>query len=158
MKTVRDSKQLSAIQRQSALANLQNAGAILRVGICSSDEIDEIGILVATKLAMKRAIDSLMIPPDYLLLDAIDLPDVSVPQRPIIRGDSICLSISAASIVAKVTRDAIMQRADEIFPGYGFAKHKGYGTRQHMECLSRLGPCPIHRFSFAPVRYLRERV
>lgn len=149
---VRDSKQLSAKQREAALEGLQQAGAVLRVGECSSQEIDEIGILNATKLAMKRAIDSLLIQPQHLLLDAIKLPSVDIPQTSIIKGDAKCLSIAAASIVAKVTRDGMMEQMDVKYPGYGFSSHKGYGTKFHMESLNRLGPCPIHRFSFAPVR------
>ena len=149
---VRDSKQLSATQRETALEHLQRAGAVLRVGACSSQEIDEIGILNATKLAMKRAVDSLILKPEHLLLDAIKLPSIDIPQTSIIKGDAKCLSIAAASIVAKVTRDDLMHQMDVLYPGYGFSKHKGYGTRAHMESLNRLGPCPIHRFSFAPVR------
>ncbi len=149
---VRDSKQLSAKQRRIALEHLQEAGAILRIGVCSSEEIDEIGILNATKLAMMRAVDLLMFRPQHLLLDAIELPSLDIPQTSIIKGDATCLSIAAASIVAKVTRDAMMEQMDAQYPGYGFARHKGYGTRVHIESLNRLGPCPIHRYSFAPVR------
>jgi len=108
----------------------------------------------ATRLAMRRALDSLALLPQFLLLDALSLHEVVIPQRPIIHGDALCLSIAAASIVAKVTRDRIMEQEDAAHPGYGFARHKGYGTAEHLFNLRRLGPCPIHRFSFAPVRAL----
>ncbi len=103
---------------------------------------------------MKRAVDSLALLPQFLLLDAVSLPEVPIPQKPIIRGDALCLSIAAASIVAKVTRDRIMQDEDAEYPGYGFARHKGYCTPEHLRNLKLLGPCPIHRYSFAPVRDL----
>ena len=125
------------------------------VGVGSSTpfEIDSIGIVPATRLAMTRAIDDLGVAPDHLLIDALLLPDVSVPQTPIIKGDTISISIAAASIVAKVTRDLLMAESYEArHPGYGFARNKGYGTAEHMEGLGKLGPCPIHRHSFAPVR------
>lgn len=149
---IRDSKQLSPAQREKALIYLQSRGVVMQVGACSSREIDEIGIVPATRLAMKRALDSLTITPQFLLLDALSLPDVPIPQKSIIRGDALCLSIAAASIVAKVFRDRLMVEQDDAYPDYGFARHKGYGTREHLESLRRLGPCPIHRFSFAPVR------
>ena len=100
---------------------------------------------------MQRALNSVTLLPQFLLLDAITLPQVSIPQKAIIRGDSLCISISAASIVAKVTRDNLMKTEDEVYPGYGFARHKGYGTPGHMRSLERLGPCAIHRHSFAPI-------
>ena len=101
---------------------------------------------------MVRAVESLMFRPQHLLLDAIEIQSLDIPQTSIIKGDAKCLSIAAASIVAKVTRDAMMEQMDAQYPGYGFARHKGYGTRVHIESLNRLGPCPIHRYSFAPVR------
>ncbi len=153
---VRDSKQLSKTQREKALFHLQETALALEVGICSSQEIDEIGIVEATRLAMSRAINSLALSPQYLILDAITLPKVSIPQKPIIRGDALCLSIAAASIVAKVYRDRLMEQQDEAFPGYGFARNKGYGTREHMTKLKQLGPCSIHRYTFAPVREAAE--
>ena len=149
---VRDSKQLTKPQREKALFHLQDVALGLEVGICSSQEVDVLGIVEATKLAMSRAINSLVIKPQFLLLDAITLQKVDLPQKSIIRGDALCLSIAAASIVAKVTRDRLMEQMDEAFPDYGFVRNKGYGTREHMTKLKQLGPCPIHRFSFAPVR------
>lgn len=150
---VRDSKQLTPAQRRHALSHLQEAALALEVGMCSPQEIDELGIVPATRLAMMRALSSLARSPQFLLLDAISLPEAGIPQRAIIRGDQTCLSIAAASIVAKVTRDRIMEeQEDAAHPGYGFARHKGYATAEHLRSLSLLGPCPIHRYSFAPVR------
>ena len=151
---MRDSKQITPAQREYALAHLQESALAIQVGACSPAEIDDINILEATRLAMKRAVDSLALLPQFLLLDAVSLPEVPIPQKPIIRGDALCLSIAAASIVAKVTRDRIMQDEDAAYPGYGFARHKGYCTPEHLHNLKLLGPCPIHRYSFAPVRDL----
>jgi ribonuclease HII len=116
--------------------------------------IDERNILQATKYAMREAIDQLTIPPHALLVDAIHLPDIEFLQRSIIKGDELCLSIAAASIIAKVTRDRIMVQLHELFPAYGFAQHKGYGTEEHLAALREHGASPHHRRSFAPVREL----
>ena len=151
---VRDSKQMTPVQRERVFPYLRDAAVALEVGVCSSGEVDELGIVAATRLAMKRAIDSLPLVPQFLLLDAINLPDVPIPQKAIVHGDALCLSIAAASIAAKVTRDRMMEEADRTYPGYGFAKHKGYGTAEHLRNLERLGPSEIHRYSFAPVRRL----
>lgn len=147
-----DSKQLPANDRELVYtAILEHA---VGVGIGSADvaEIDRLNILEATRLAMRRAIDQLAPPPDYILIDAVVLPGVNVPTRPIIKGDSLSVSIAAASIIAKVTRDRLMARYHEIFPEYGFLSHKGYGTAEHLERLARHGPCSIHRRTFAPVQ------
>ena len=150
---IRDSKQMSADQRASAYAEIRRYAMAVGIGSCAPSEIDSIGIVPATRLAMTRALDDLGVTPDHLLIDAISLTDVDVPQTPIIKGDSISISIAAASIVAKVTRDRLMAESYESrYPGYGFARNKGYGTAEHMEALRKLGPCPIHRYSFAPVR------
>ena len=151
---IRDSKQLTALQREEAAAALQTQASALEIGVCSPREVDTLGIVGATQLAMRRALDSVSLLPQYLLLDAFPLPDVDIPQKAIIKGDAKCLSIAAASIVAKVARDRLMCLEDEAHPGYGFARHKGYGTREHMRNLQLLGPCPIHRRSFAPVRHM----
>lgn len=116
--------------------------------------IDERNILQATKYAMRAALDQLAIAPQALLLDAIKLPDIELLQRSIIKGDELCLSIAAASIIAKVTRDRIMIRLHEHYPAYGFAQHKGYGTEAHLATLRLYGATPHHRRSFAPVREL----
>lgn len=152
VKHVRDSKQLSAHQRKRVLNLLKEASVTLQVGISSHNEIDEYGIVSATHLAMERALNAVPLMPQFLLLDGYPLPTVSVPQKHIIRGDSKCLSIAAASIVAKVTRDHIMEQQDDLYPCYGFAKHKGYATKEHLLNLRNFGPSPIHRYSFAPVR------
>lgn len=124
------------------------------VGMGSVELIDERNILQATKYAMREAISQLLIPPQALLLDAVFLPDVPLPQRSIIKGDTLCLSIAAASIIAKVTRDRLMLELHEQYPAYGFAQHKGYGTEAHLAALRQYGVTPVHRRSFAPVREL----
>jgi ribonuclease HII len=152
---IRDSKQLSAGQREEGYEWLVENCVSYGTGACGPDEIDRIGIVAATRLAMARALDLLEPQPDHLLIDALELPSVSLPQTPIIKGDAVCLSIASASIIAKVTRDRLMETVFEPeFPGYGFGAHKGYGTAEHMDALRRLGPCPIHRMTFAPVRDL----
>ena len=151
---IRDSKQLTALQREEADAELHKQDAVLEVGVCSPQEVDTLGIVGATQLAMRRALNSVALLPQYLLLDAFPLPKVDIPQKAIIKGDAKCLSIAAASIIAKVARDKLMRLEEEAHPGYGFARHKGYGTREHMRNLQLLGPCPIHRRSFAPMRHM----
>ena len=149
---IRDSKQLSAQARLEAFACITELALDSGIGACDSAEIDSMGIANATRLAMARALEELDAPPDHLLIDALELPALSIPQRSIIKGDSISYSIAAASIVAKVTRDRLMAEVFEAsFPGYGFAVHKGYGTREHLAALTELGPCPIHRRSFRPI-------
>ena len=153
---VRDSKMLTPHQREASVYTMEMASVTMCTGAATSREIDSVGIVEATRVAMARAIDALPIRPQFLLIDALLLPDVDLPQRAIIKGDAKCLSIAAASIVAKVTRDAMMRDADTSYPGYGFAQHKGYATQQHRDALEQLGPCDIHRFTFAPVRRLAE--
>jgi ribonuclease HII len=114
--------------------------------------IDSLNILKATKLAMMQAVEELPKQPHFLIIDRVTLPQCPIPQKGITRGDRLCLSIACASIIAKVTRDRMMQEFDQTYPGYGFAQHKGYGTGEHMSCLRKLGPSPIHRLYFAPVR------
>lgn len=149
---VRDSKQLTLSQRETVFGYMVESGVTLGVGVVSHEVIDERGIASATKLAMRYAIEQLPTRPDYLLIDYVRLPAVRIPQKSVIDGDSICFSIAAASIVAKVTRDRLMVELDSQFPGYGLAQHKGYGTREHLEALRKLGPCPIHRKTFEPVK------
>ena len=151
VRMVRDSKMLTARQREQVMPYLRDAALALEVGSCSAGEVDSLGIVQATRLAMRRAVDALPLHPTFLLLDALTLPDLPIPQKAIVKGDSLCLSIAAASIVAKVNRDRIMREFDDLYPGYGFADHKGYATSQHLTNLRRLGPSPIHRYSFAPV-------
>ena len=155
VRLVRDSKQLTPAQREYVLPYLKDAARALEVGMSSAQEVDDLGIVSATHLAMKRALNSLALMPQYLLLDAFPLPGVGIPQKAIVHGDALCLSIAAASVVAKVTRDRIMEGHDDIYPSYGFARHKGYATREHLRNLRVHGPCPMHRYSFAPVREWR---
>ena len=149
---IRDSKQMTRAQREYVLAHLEDFALALAAESSSHQEVDELGIVGATRLAMRRALSALPVQPDYLLLDAFPLPGVGTPQKPIVHGDAKCLSIAAASVVAKVTRDRFMEEQDGLYPAYGFARHKGYPTREHLHKLRALGPCSIHRYSFAPVR------
>ncbi len=148
-----DSKQMTEAQRETAFEALVAAGVSHAVGACSSDEIDAIGIAAATKLAMGRAVEGLDPQPQHLLIDALKLEGIELPQTSIIKGDAVSMSIAAASVIAKVTRDRLMASVfEEQFPVYGFASHKGYGTAAHMAALREHGPCDIHRSSFRPVR------
>ena len=149
---VKDSKQLSPARRDFLYNHIQETAITIGVGIVSSDIIDHRGIIRATRLAMKQAIDRLSPLPESLLIDYMLLPEVPLPQKGITHGDSLCFSIACASIVAKVTRDHLMLETDSTYPGYGFAQHKGYGTKEHFSCLRRLGPSPIHRRSFRPIK------
>ncbi len=149
---IRDSKQLTPAQREEAADVLSEKALSTSTGLASNEEIDRIGIAPATRLAMARAVNALPLQPQFLLLDAFPLPDVDIPQKTIVRGDALCLSIAAASIVAKVERDRLMVEHDGRYPGYGFASHKGYASSHHLEALRERGPSPIHRRSFAPVR------
>lgn len=155
LKLVRDSKQLSSRQREKVFDLVRHAGIPFGLGSVPHATIDEIGVARATRMAMAQAIEALPSRPDFLLIDAMPLREVNLPQKSIIRGDQISFSIACASIMAKVSRDRQMTELDSAYPGYGLARHKGYGTRQHLQCLGRLGPCAIHRRSFAPVVQLR---
>lgn len=143
-----DSKKLSAKKREALYEEVLEKAVAVGIGMASPARIDEINILQATYEAMRAAIADLGVSPDLLLNDAVTIPQVEIPQVPIIKGDAKSISIAAASIVAKVTRDRLMEAYDEVFPGYGFGKHKGYGTREHIAALKELGPTPIHRRSF----------
>ncbi len=153
---VRDSKQMTAKAREAVLPQIRASAIASAVGTAGHREVDEVGIVEATRLAMMRAIGRLSVRPDYLLIDAVELPDQGTPQKSIIRGDSTCFSIAAASILAKVYRDLLMARAERSYPGYGFASNKGYASAGHLEALRRLGPCKIHRRSFSPVSALLQ--
>ena len=152
LKLVRDSKELSPRKREFLFDLIREEALAADTGIMSHEVIDDINILQATLLAMRQAVEKLPKNPHFLLIDRLTLPGCVIPQRGITRGDKLCLSISCASIIAKVTRDRMMEKFDAVYPGYGFARHKGYGTREHISCLQRLGPSPIHRLSFAPVK------
>ena len=143
-----DSKKLSPAKREALYEEIMEKAEAVGVGMASPARIDEINILQATYAAMREAVDNLGVTPELLLNDAVTIPDVSIPQVPIIKGDAKSVSIAAASIIAKVTRDRLMVQYDEILPGYGFARHKGYGSKDHIEAIRRLGPTPIHRQTF----------
>ena len=149
---VADSKQLTPAQRQRLYDLVLQEAAAWAVGVEPAASIDAIGIAAATRSAMRAAILCLPQLPDFLLIDYVHLPALAIPQRSLVRGDSTVLSIAAASIVAKVTRDRLMAELDRRFPGYGLERHKGYGTAGHQTALRRLGPCPEHRLSFHPVQ------
>ena len=145
---VNDSKKLSSKRRQELKLEIEEKAIAVGVGIIDEKRIDEINILNATKEAMRMAVSQLKVEPDLVLIDAVHLDGIAMEQRSIIKGDALSVSIAAASIIAKETRDAIMVEMDEQYPGYGFAGHKGYGTAQHIQAIKELGPCPIHRRSF----------
>jgi ribonuclease HII len=154
LRGVRDSKQCTPKQRDELFERIQETALAVGVGAVPPGRIDEIGIVPATREAMAQAVSQLKVRPDALLIDALRLPDLSLPQRPLTRGDARSLSIAAASIVAKVTRDRTMVSLDAQHGAYGFARHKGYGTRGHQQALAFLGPSPIHRLSYAPLKKL----
>ncbi len=143
-----DSKKLSEKKREALYDEIMEKAVATGIGMVGPGRIDEINILQATYEAMRQAIKNLKVRPDLLLNDAVTIPEVDIPQVPIIKGDAKSVSIAAASIIAKVTRDRLMVEYDKIMPGYDFAKNKGYGTKVHMEALRELGPTPIHRRSF----------
>jgi len=149
---VRDSKIMTPTQRESWMVIIKETAVSFGLGLASAQEIDTLGIISATRIAASRAINNLAIDPDWLLLDYLHLPDIPILQISLIKGDMRSLSIAAASVLAKTTRDAILIQLDDQYPGYGFAKHKGYGTKSHTEAIKRLGPSPVHRMSFAPIR------
>ncbi len=149
---VRDSKQLSSVVRQRLVTRILDVALAVGVGRGEQQEIDALGIVPATRLAMQRALAALSVSPEALVIDALRLPGVNLPQDAFPYADARSLSVAAASIIAKVARDRWMVDVAEIdFPGYGFAQHKGYGTQQHREALVRLGVCPLHRLTFRPV-------
>lgn len=153
---LRDSKQLTAAARERLAPRVRELAAGVGVGSASPAEIDAVGIVGATMAAMSRAVRELTTGVDHLLVDAVALDCDALPCRAIIHGDALCCSIAAASIVAKVARDSLMDAMDALHPGYGFSRHKGYGTAEHLAALERLGPTALHRRSFAPVRRLLE--
>jgi ribonuclease HII len=152
---VRDSKQLTPKQRERLFLAIREIALGVGVGIVPASIIDQIGIVPATRQAMGQALEALSLPPEHLLIDALRLPRVPLPQQVLTHGDAISLSIAAASIIAKVTRDRILIELDSQYPGYGFAQHKGYGTALHRMALAQLGPCSEHRGSFWPMRNRR---
>lgn len=143
-----DSKKLTEKRREALFLEIKEKAVAWNVGIVDAAEIDQINILQATYEAMRKAITGLEVTPDLLLNDAVEIPDVQIPQVKIIKGDAKSVSIAAASILAKVTRDHLMIEYDQKYPNYGFARHKGYGTGVHIEAIRDYGPCPLHRKTF----------
>lgn len=157
IKGLADSKKLSAKKREQLFVEIRDKALAWSVASASPAEIDEINILWATMLAMQRAVAGLGLAPDEVLVDGNRVPKLDYPARAIVQGDALVEAISAASILAKVSRDREAVLLDAAYPGYGFAQHKGYGTAQHLEALARLGPTPEHRRSFAPVRQVASQ-
>ncbi len=146
---VRDSKQMRPAAREEAAPRIKAAAAAWAIGFASAEEIDSDGIVAATRLAASRALAELGMYPDYLLTDfRLELPELDIPQTALVKGDSHCLSIAAASVLAKTARDALMRDMDVTYPAYGFLQHKGYGTRRHLAALQCSGYSPVHRKSF----------
>lgn len=143
-----DSKKLNEKQREKLFSEITEKAIAYEVGIVDEKIIDELNILNATKMAMEIAVESLKVKPDLLLIDAVNLDGLKIPQKSIIKGDSLSVSVAAASIIAKVTRDRLIEEMDSVYPEYGFKKHKGYGTKEHIEAIKKFGICPIHRVSF----------
>jgi len=155
---VRDSKLCTPHQRDVLYDQIREVALAWAVSLVPASRIDEIGIVPATRQAMREAISQIVPSPDTLLIDALELPSVKLPQYSLKKGDFKCLSIAAASILAKVTRDHEMIAMDVRYPGYGFARHKGYGTSQHLQALQTLGPLEVHRWYFAPVSAVVTRL
>lgn len=156
IKQVNDSKQLTPMLREELYDPIRSCAIGCATASASHEEIDALGIVRATRLAMLRALEALPIPPGALLIDAFVLPELEIPQEGIVHGDAISLSIAAASILAKVTRDRLMRELDVTLPGYNFARHKGYGTVEHSAALRKCGASPVHRRSYAPISRLLE--
>ena len=153
---IRDSKRLSPARRVEFYRRIHEVALAVGVGLVSSAGVDELGIAAATRLAMSRAIDHLPVAPEYLLIDGFPLAEHRLPQEAVVRGDMQCASIASASVVAKVVRDRMMVALDGVYPGYGFAQHKGYGTAGHREALGRKRLSPLHRRSFSPMSLLTD--
>jgi len=151
---VNDSKLISPGRRLEMAAEIKQKAMAWVVAAVSARQIDQQNILLCTREAMRMCVEELTPQPDFLLIDAVSLPNLDIEQYPIIKGDSLSISIACASILAKVERDAVMASYDQLFPGYGFNHHKGYATREHCMALESLGPCAIHRGSFEPVKSL----
>ena len=153
LELINDSKVLSAKKREQLFGLIRKKALAVEIGLADNQLIDKVNILQASFMAMRQAIRRLAIPPDYILLDGrFRLPKISQEQTAIIKGDAKVWTIAAASIIAKVSRDWLMQELDQKYPQYGFARHKGYGTKEHLENIQLYGPCPIHRLSFEPLK------
>ncbi len=147
-----DSKKLSAAQREHFFEVIQSMALAVSVGLASAELVDKVNVVGATRYAMEQALSRLVIAPDFLLIDHLKLPAITLPQDAFPKADSISLTVAAASVVAKVTRDRLMVQYNQEYPGYAFHRHKGYGTSAHRAALSKHGPCPLHRMSYEPVK------
>ena len=156
LKYTNDSKQLTEKQRDKALIEIKENALAIGIGISSVEEIDLINIYRASREAMQSAINQLKIKPEFLLIDAMPM-EIDIPLKSIIKGDTLSISIAAASIVAKTTRDAYMLEMDKVFPEYGFKNHKGYGTKEHLEAIQKYGITPIHRKTYEPVKSMLKK-
>jgi ribonuclease HII len=154
---VRDSKEMAPSMRAQWAERLRELALAWGVGLATSQEIDDLGIIPSTRTAAQRAIDCLHITPGHILLDYLFLPDSPIPQTSLIKGDARSMSIAAASVIAKTTRDALLKDLDAQYPGYGIARHKGYGTAAHRAAIAKLGPSPIHRLSYKPLLELPKQ-
>jgi ribonuclease HII len=153
---VKDSKLLSSAQREELSPLIQQSALAVGTGVVESHQIDQLGMTAAVHLAMRLAVKQLHPQPDFLLIDYLTVPSLKIAQKGVENGDTLCFSISCASIVAKVYRDRLMYDLDRRYPGYGLARHKGYGTAEHVACLRKMGPSPIHRRLFQPVKNLAQ--
>jgi len=153
---IRDSKLLGPNKRETLAKKIKQEAKAHSFGIVENSEIEKFGLHKAGLLALKRAVEKLKIKPDFILVDYYKVPDIPISQKSIIKGDSVCASIAAASILAKVFRDNLMSRLAKRYPGYFFEENKGYGTKKHLEALKKLGPCKIHRRNFGPVRKIKK--
>lgn len=151
---IRDSKTLSELQRMRIIDEIKEKSIAWAVGRASWQEVDALNIRGAGALAMRRAVGGLWTPPEFVLTDAFKIPGLNIAQKNVVRGDLKVKSIAAASVIAKVERDKEMTMLDKKYPGYHFSKHKGYGTKVHKEALQKLGPCPAHRMTYAPIKAL----
>ncbi|MFA5420923.1 MAG: ribonuclease HII [Patescibacteria group bacterium] len=156
---IRDSKKISAKKRQELFPIIKENVKAVSIGICDNNVIDKINILQATFLSMKKSLDNIKIEPDIILVDGkFPIPKINIKQEAIISGDNTIFSIAMASIIAKVSRDYIMEEMDKNYPQYLFSKHKGYGTKAHIEMINKFGPCKIHRQSFAPISSFKKAI
>jgi ribonuclease HII len=152
---VRDSKMLTPGQREALFEVIQQTVLAVAVGMASAEMVDQLNVVGATRYAMNQALAQLTIPPDYLLLDHLRLPNLQIPQDAFPKADVTSLTVAAASIIAKVTRDRLMVDYHQRYPNYAFDQHKGYGTKAHQAALAKCGPCPLHRLSYEPLKLLQ---
>ena len=153
---LRDSKKLNKDKREQFFVLIQKTALAVSVGAAPAEMVDQINVIGATRYAMQQALTNLSTPPDYLLLDYLRLPDIDLPQDAFAKADDLSLTVAAASVIAKVTRDRLMVEFSQKYPGYDFDRHKGYGTPAHRAALARQGPCPLHRMSYKPLKVLAE--